>query len=183
MSEAVLQQLAKRKTLGPDDLVWSAGVDEWMPARTLPWLFPPSAEASVPPPPPFARGSGGDVRPSGEVHLQPFSAREGAADTNQSRSPAVESGSTPNAAGRAAWVLLIIAWVAFLIPVPGSGIFVGWPANFVAFVLAIVAIAQRGTKAGIFQLLSSLVVSPVVYLFGSIVFAMLFFSAGASVGA
>ncbi len=32
-----------------------------------------------------------------------------------------------NTAGRAAWVCLIIAWVAFIVPIPFAGVFVGWP--------------------------------------------------------
>ena len=175
VSEAVLRQLAKRGTLMPDDLVWTAGMNEWQPARAHPWLFPPSAEGSTPPPTPFDRSGSGDTRSPGETRLVLSIAQEGAAGAN-SPSVQVVPGTGANTAGRAAWVLLIIAWVAFLVPLPGTGLFVGWPANLVAFVLSIVAIAQRGTKAGIFQLLSSLVVSPFVYLFGSFLFALMFFS-------
>ena len=64
--------------------------------------------------------------------------------------------------GRAAWVLLISAWILFLIPFPGLGV-VGWILNFVAFVLAIVALSQGGVKAGIWQLLCAIMVSPLVY--------------------
>jgi hypothetical protein len=92
------------------------------------------------------------------------------------------SGNDVNTAGRAAWVLLIVAWVAFLVPVPGTGLFVGLPTNLVAFILSVVAIAQRGTRAGIFQLLSSLILSPIVYLLGSLLFGLMFFSGGVSVG-
>lgn len=67
-----------------------------------------------------------------------------------------------NVAGRAAWICLIIAWVLFIIPFPGLG-FVGWAVNLVAFILAIVAMAKGGAKAGIWQLLASLIVSPIVY--------------------
>ena len=72
----------------------------------------------------------------------------------------------PNGAGRAAWICLVIAWVCFLIPLPGSGLFVGWPLNLAAFILAIVGMAKHGALGGLFQLLASLIVSPLVYLFG-----------------
>jgi|HigsolmetaAR203D_1030402.scaffolds.fasta_scaffold01222_16 hypothetical protein len=71
-----------------------------------------------------------------------------------------------NTAGRAAWVCLIIAWVAFIVPIPFAGVFVGWPLNLVAFVLAIVAMVQRGARAGLWQLLASLIVSPIIYFAG-----------------
>ena len=38
----------------------------------------------------------------------------------------------------ATFVCLGVAWLLFLIPFPGAGLFVGWPLNLVAFVLAIV---------------------------------------------
>ena len=75
----------------------------------------------------------------------------------------------PNTAGKAAWICLGIAWLAFLLPVPGLG-FVGWALNFVAFILAIVAMSKLGAMAGLFQLLCSLLVSPFVYLIGFILF-------------
>jgi len=33
---------------------------------------------------------------------------------------------------------LVIAWVTFLVPIPGIGLFIAWPLNLVAFILAIV---------------------------------------------
>lgn len=76
-----------------------------------------------------------------------------------------------NPAGKAAWITLAIAWVCFLIPFPGLGLFLGWPLNLVAFILAIVAMSKGGAKKGLFQLLGSLVVSPVVYFIGLAIFA------------
>lgn len=78
---------------------------------------------------------------------------------------------TRNTAGRAAWVCLVIAWVMFLLPLPGTGLFVGWPLNLVAFILAIVAMSKGGARRGIWPLLASLVVSPVVYMIGVGMFA------------
>jgi len=78
----------------------------------------------------------------------------------------VNTVAAPSAAPKAAWICLAIAWVCFVLPIPGIGLFVGWPLNLVAFILAIVAMAKRGTTAGLWQLLASLIVSPVVYLIG-----------------
>jgi hypothetical protein len=74
--------------------------------------------------------------------------------------------STSSAASKAAWICLAIAWVCFLLPLPGVGLFVGWPLNGVAFVLAIVAMAKGGAMAGLIQLIASLIVSPIVYFVG-----------------
>lgn len=79
---------------------------------------------------------------------------------------ATASNPAPNGAGRAAWICLVIAWACFLIPIPGSGLFVGWPLNLAAFILAIVGMGKHGALGGLFQLLASLIVSPLVYLFG-----------------
>lgn len=76
-----------------------------------------------------------------------------------------------NTAGKAAWICLVIAWIAFVVPFPGTGLFVGWPLNLVAFILAIVAMSKRGASAGLWQLLASLIVSPVVYFIGVAVLA------------
>lgn len=73
-------------------------------------------------------------------------------------------------AGKAAWIVLMIAWACFLIPFPGLGLFVGWPLNLVAFILAIVAMANGGAMKGIIQLILSLVGSPIVYLIGTALF-------------
>jgi len=67
--------------------------------------------------------------------------------------------------------MLGIAWLCFLIPFPGLGMFLGWPLNMVAFILAVVAMAKGGAGKGIAQLLLSLVASPLVYLVGVVVFA------------
>ncbi len=76
-----------------------------------------------------------------------------------------------NPAGIAAWLMLGIAWLCFLIPFPGLGVFLGWPLNLVAFILAVAAMSKGGAGKGIAQLLLSLVASPVVYLVGVVVFA------------
>lgn len=80
--------------------------------------------------------------------------------------PDAASASNENTAGKAAWICLIITWVLFIVPVPGLGLFVGWPLNLVAFILAIVAMSKSGASAGLWQLLASLIASPVIYLIG-----------------
>lgn len=72
---------------------------------------------------------------------------------------------------KATWMCLMVAWVLFLIPIPGAGLFVGWPLNLVAFILAIVVMARGFTSKGMIPLLASLVVSPIVYFIGIAVLA------------
>jgi len=61
---------------------------------------------------------------------------------------------------KSTWVVLLIAWVMFLLPIPFSGIFIGWPLNLVAFILSIVVMAKGRTQSGIILLLLTLVASP-----------------------
>lgn len=72
---------------------------------------------------------------------------------------------------KATWVCLIVAWVLFLLPIPGAGLFVGWPLNLVAFILAIVVMARGFTSKGLIALIASLVVSPAIYFIGLAVLA------------
>lgn len=77
---------------------------------------------------------------------------------------------TDNSANTGAWVCLGLAWLMFLLPIPGAGLFLGWPLNLVAFVLAIVVIAQGRTAPGVTVLLLSMVASPLVYFLGLVFF-------------
>lgn len=79
-----------------------------------------------------------------------------------SQDEAIIDASSKSTPGRAAWILLVIAWVLFIVPFPGLG-WVGWVLNLVAFILSIVALSQAGVKAGLWQLLASLIVSPIIY--------------------
>lgn len=79
-----------------------------------------------------------------------------------SQDEAILSASNKSTPGRAAWILLVIAWVLFIVPFPGLG-WIGWVLNLVAFILSIVALSQAGVNAGLWQLLASLIVSPIVY--------------------
>jgi len=91
----------------------------------------------------------------------------GTGDTMSANTLAAPSSS----ASKAAWICLAIAWACFVLPIPGIGLFIGWPLNLVAFILAIVAMAKRGATAGLWQLLASLVVSPIVYFIGLAIMA------------
>ncbi|SOD53643.1 tRNA_anti-like [Pseudoxanthomonas wuyuanensis] len=71
---------------------------------------------------------------------------------------------------KATWICLAIAWLLFLIPIPGAGLFVGWPLNLVAFILAIVVMARGKTVGGLLPLLASIIVSPIVYFIGLAIF-------------
>ncbi|ART62760.1 hypothetical protein [Kushneria marisflavi] len=64
------------------------------------------------------------------------------------------------------WVVLGVAWGAFLLPQAGTGLLVGWPLNLVAFCLAIVILVRGRTVAGILAMVASVVVSPLIYLLG-----------------
>lgn len=83
-----------------------------------------------------------------------------------------------NTAGLASWICLAIAWVTFLVPIPGIGLFIGWPLNLVAFILAIVAMSKLGAGAGLWQLLASLIASPIFYFIGIAVLAGVLGAAG-----
>lgn len=78
---------------------------------------------------------------------------------------------TKTAPVKATWICLIVAWVLFLLPIPGVGMFVGWPLNLVAFILAIVVMARGYTSKGLIPLIASLLVSPIVYFIGLAVLA------------
>lgn len=78
---------------------------------------------------------------------------------------------THGAPVKATWIVLAVAWACFIAPIPGAGMFVGWPLNLVAFILAIVVISRGRTGAGITQIICSLIVSPIIYFLGWTIFA------------
>lgn len=92
--------------------------------------------------------------------------------------PSVGAVRHDNSTGRAAWICLAVAWLTFLVPFPGIGLFIGWPLNLVAFILAIVAMGKSGTNAGLWQLLASLILSPLIYFIGMVVLVGLLGVAG-----
>lgn len=70
----------------------------------------------------------------------------------------------------ATWVCLVLAWVLFLLPIPGLGLFGGGILNLVAFILAIVVMAKGRTVGGLVPLLASIIVSPIIYFIGLAIF-------------
>lgn len=72
----------------------------------------------------------------------------------------------PVAAG---WITLALAWLMFLIPIPGLGI-LGWAVNLAALIVGIVVLSKGATGNGIAQIVASIVVSPIVYFIGLALF-------------
>ena len=70
---------------------------------------------------------------------------------------------------KAGWILLGVTWLLFLIPFPGLGV-LGWMTNLVAFIVAIVVMTRDEVAQGVGQLVCSLVVSPIVYFIGLMLF-------------
>ena len=77
------------------------------------------------------------------------------------------------------WVLLGVTWLLFLIPFPGLGL-LGWMTNLAAFIVAIVVMTQDEVAHGAGQLVCSLVVSPIVYFIGLMLFVGLLAAVDAS---
>jgi hypothetical protein len=75
---------------------------------------------------------------------------------------------------KAGWILLIAAWIFFLIPIPGFGP-IGWALNLGAFIVAIVVMTRGRSGIGLVQLLCALLVSPFVYFIGLAVAAATWF--------
>ena len=78
---------------------------------------------------------------------------------------------------KAGWICLVVTWVLFLIPFPGTGL-IGWAVNLAAIILAIVSIVRGSTVPAIIQLVIGIVLSPIVYFIGLSIFAALVVSAG-----
>jgi len=67
------------------------------------------------------------------------------------------------------WICLILAWLLFLIPIPGT-VLIGGPLNLAAFILAIVVMSNGRVVGGLIALLSSLIISPIIYFLGLAIF-------------
>lgn len=70
---------------------------------------------------------------------------------------------------KAGWILLLITWACYLIPIPGLGP-LGMILNFAAFIVSIVVITRGKTGMGIFQLICSFLVSGIIYAVGVAIF-------------
>lgn len=65
----------------------------------------------------------------------------------------------------AMWICLVLAWVFFLLPIPGT-IFIAGPLNLAALILAILCLARSSTLHGVLGLIGATVVSVIAYLIG-----------------
>lgn len=66
---------------------------------------------------------------------------------------------------KAMWICMILGWVFFVIPVPGT-IFVAGPLNLAAFILAIVCLVRSRVGQGVIGLIGTSIVSAIIYLIG-----------------
>ncbi|MCL1861862.1 MAG: OB-fold putative lipoprotein [Proteobacteria bacterium] len=78
-----------------------------------------------------------------------------------------EQTSVKKAPVKAMWIVMILAWVLFLLPIPGTGIFIAGPLNLAAFILAIVCLTRSRVLQGILGFIGTCVVSGVLFMFGS----------------
>ncbi len=83
-------------------------------------------------------------------------------DTYGGRTDFMDSQRPPVKAG---WICLIVAWVLFLIPIPGLGI-IGWALNLAAFIISIIVMVKGRVGAGVVQMVCALTVSPIMYFIG-----------------
>jgi hypothetical protein len=83
-------------------------------------------------------------------------------DTNSEKIDFVNSQKPPVKAG---WICLIIAWVLFLIPIPGLGM-IGWAFNLAAFIISIIVMVKGRVGVSVAQMVCALTVSPMMYLVG-----------------
>lgn len=66
---------------------------------------------------------------------------------------------------KAMWVCLILAWLFFMIPFPGT-IFIAGPLNLAAFILAILCITRSRVGRGVVGLIGATVISAIAYIIG-----------------
>jgi len=83
-------------------------------------------------------------------------------DTYSGRTDFVDSQKPPIKAG---WISLVVAWVLFLIPIPGLGM-IGWALNLAAFIISIIVMVKGRVGAGVAQMVCALTVSPIMYFVG-----------------
>jgi hypothetical protein len=83
-------------------------------------------------------------------------------NTYSGRTDFVDSQRPPVKTG---WICLIVAWVLFLIPIPGFGM-IGWALNLAAFIISIIVMVKGRVGAGVVQMVCALTVSPFMYVIG-----------------
>lgn len=89
-------------------------------------------------------------------------------DNYSERTDVVDTQRPPVKAG---WICLIVAWVLFLIPIPGLG-FIGWAFNLAAFIISIIVMVKGLVGAGVAQMVCSLAVSPIIYIIGIVILGL-----------
>lgn len=77
----------------------------------------------------------------------------------------------PSRRARVAWLVLLLSWLSFLLPWGWAGLLLGIALGLCGGVLAIATMFKGGVLLGLFQLLLSLLASPVVLLVGMVYFS------------
>ena len=72
---------------------------------------------------------------------------------------------------KAMWICMIIAWVFFLLPIPGT-IFIAGPVNLAAFILAIICLVRSNVLHGVLGLIGTSIGSTIIYFIGLALFAV-----------
>ncbi|MDH3347905.1 MAG: hypothetical protein OEM02_07380 [Desulfobulbaceae bacterium] len=67
------------------------------------------------------------------------------------------------------WILLVIAWVIYLIPIPGTS-YIASVLVLGGFIMTVVTLAKGKTQQGIIQLLSIFLITPIFCFLGMIIF-------------
>ena len=83
---------------------------------------------------------------------------------NPNAESTVEEMLTSTSRGKQGWVVLIVAWVLFLIPIPFVGTVFGGVLVLIAIMLAVIQLGRKSGGLGL--LLAALIGSPVVYFVG-----------------
>lgn len=91
--------------------------------------------------------------------------------TTASNAAVPVSAATPRRRARVAWLILLLSWLCFLLPLGWAGLLLGIALGLCGGVLAIVTMFKGGVLLGLFPLLLSLLASPVLLLVGMVYFS------------
>ncbi|MCL2871373.1 MAG: hypothetical protein FWF41_00045 [Betaproteobacteria bacterium] len=80
--------------------------------------------------------------------------------------PGVTQPPAKKAPVKAMWIVLILAWIFFLLPLPGTGLFIACPLNLAALILAIICLTRSNVAQGVIGLVGALVISTVLFFVG-----------------
>ena len=81
---------------------------------------------------------------------------------------------------KAMYLCLLIGWAIFFLPIPFTSIF-GWVLVFSTFILSIVCLSKGKVSNGVFGLILSIIISPVVYWISFLVLGLSILSAVSSI--